>query len=103
MRRGGGMQSGVYLDAARHVKVPIHLAFSMTHLERKSVVDPVTHLVCLQRAVRNRRGERKLRGIQLRQIDVEVHRDSVAREHRRKLVTFTNRVRTREVDTEMIP
>src|SRR6267142_58848 len=75
----------VDLHAARQVYVAVNLALGTRHLQGHGVVDPVAHGVARQGAVGDGGRERERSGIELRQVEVEIHRKDVARLHRRKL------------------
>ena len=69
----------VHLHPAGQVQISVDLALGAAHLQRHGVIDPVAHRVARQRAVGDRRRKGKRCRIQLRQLDVEIHRVDVAR------------------------
>jgi SAM-dependent methyltransferase/prefoldin subunit 5 len=67
------------------------------------VVDPVAHLVLIQRAVRHGRREVIETGVQEGQVEHKVHRKPVARRGRRQLHSFIHHIRPGHVLAEPVP
>src|SRR4051794_19661388 len=74
---------------ARKMHVPIDLRLRPSHLERDRIVDPVAHLISHQSAISDCGREGEGRGIELRKIEVKIHRDYVTGLHGREFISFT--------------
>src|SRR5688500_9032698 len=84
------------------MQITIDLAVAVAHLQRDCVVDPVTDRISVQCPVRNRRGEREIRRVQVREIEVKIDSNALPGAHRTQLIAFACRVGSSKIDSEVI-
>src|ERR1017187_7690779 len=102
LRDLGGREPGIHFHTARQAQKSVDLARRVAHLQRDGIVDPVAHLVAQQGAVGDGRRKRKGGGIQLRHLEMKVHRIDIVRHHGGQIVTFARGVGAREIDAELV-
>src|ERR1017187_1230221 len=95
-------QAGIDFDVAGQVNVSVDLVIAAGHLQGQGVIDPIAHLVAEQGAIGNgwRKGEG--RGIEFRQVDVEIDRASVAGPHGGQVVSFAAGVGAGEIHAQLV-
>src|SRR5271163_4545395 len=74
-------QASIQLYLARQMQVSINLAVGGTHLQDNCVVYPVARCVGVQRAVCNRRRERKCRRVKFRDLKMKIYCEDIAGSH----------------------
>src|ERR1043166_2148513 len=100
---GSRADSRINFHAAGEMKMAVNGPFRGVHVQRNSVVDPVTDRIVLKCAIRYCRREGKERRVQGGHLDVKVDCADLARRHRGQLAALPRGVRACEIYAQMIP